>query len=114
MMPLDVLKGSPFKDFLIPGIILFIFVGIIPVAVAWGLLKKGIWTGLEALNPFKKYFWAWTASWVSGIIILIWVTTETVLLGYISPLQPFIMVWGLALILLTLLPRMRNWYIKKS
>jgi hypothetical protein len=37
MMPLDVLKGSPFNDFLIPGIILFVFVGIIPVGVAPGV-----------------------------------------------------------------------------
>jgi hypothetical protein len=112
-MPLDVLKGSPFSNFLISGIILFIFVRIIPVGVAYGLLKRSVWQGLDILNPFKRFYWAWTASWAAGLIILIWVITETLLLGYISPLQPFIMLYGLVLILLTLLPGVRRWNLKQ-
>lgn len=113
-MPVTFLKGSPFNDFLFPGIILFVFVGIFPVMVGIGLVKKSIWPGLDALNPFKSYYWAWTASWAAGLIILIWIISETLMLGYISFLQPFITAFGLLLILLTLLPGVRRWYKKIS
>jgi hypothetical protein len=111
-MPVTYLKGSPFNDFLIPGIILFIFVGIFPIIAGIGLLKRSIWPLMNVLNPFKSYYWAWTASWAAGLIILIWIIVETVLLGYISALQPFILVFGLVLVILTLLPRVRRWYLK--
>jgi hypothetical protein len=111
-MSVTFLKGSPFDDYLIPGIILFVFVGIFPVLVGVGLVKRSIWPSLDFLNPFKSYYWAWTASWAAGIIMLIWIISETVMLGYISFLQPFIIAYGLALILLTLLPGVRRWYRK--
>ena len=39
-MPLSMLDYSPFKSFLIPGIILFLFLGIAPLLVSIALLKK--------------------------------------------------------------------------
>jgi hypothetical protein len=36
-MPLSHLKNSPFSDFLIPGLFLFTFLGIFPLAVAYSL-----------------------------------------------------------------------------
>jgi hypothetical protein len=106
------LQGSPFKDYFIPGIVLFIFVGVFPVITGIGLVKRTVWPGMEALNPFKNYYWPWTASLSAGLIILIWIMVETALLGYISLLQPFILAFGLALILLTLLPGVRHWFSK--
>ena len=39
-MPTGVLKGSPFPDYLIPGIVLFIFIGLYPLVVCIGLVKR--------------------------------------------------------------------------
>jgi len=39
-MPLSLLKNSPFNSFLIPGIILFSVLGIVPCALVWALIKK--------------------------------------------------------------------------
>jgi len=39
-LPLTILERSPFNDFLIPGIILFVVLGIIPILLAFTLLKK--------------------------------------------------------------------------
>jgi hypothetical protein len=108
-MSTDVLAGSPFTDYLIPGIILFLFVGIFPLTVGLGLLKTGR-RGLSFLNPFKSYHWAWAGSIAAGAILLIWIITETALLGYISFLQPVMGAWGLILLLLTLLPNVRRYY----
>ena len=107
------LQGSPFSDFLIPGIILFLFVGVFQFFTAIGLLTRTDWTGPDIINPFKKLHWAWTASGAAGIIMLIWIVVETLLLGYISALQPIIAVWGIVLIVLTLLPPVRKYYRKK-
>jgi cytochrome c oxidase subunit IV len=109
-MPVTYLQGSPFADFLIPGIILFIFVGIFQVFADYGLITRTNWQGPNVINPYKNFHWSWTAGWVAGVIMLIWITVETALLGYISILQPVILVWSIVLITLTLLPSVRQYY----
>jgi hypothetical protein len=106
----DQLKGSPFTNYLIPGLILFIFLGIFPIFVGFSLSKRPMWTWPNVINPAKKTHWAWTASWAVGVIMLIWITIETVFLGYVSFLQPFVAGYGIILIILTLLPNVRKFY----
>ncbi len=107
-MPVDILEGTPFPDYLIPGIILFLFIGIFPALVGFGLVKQPGWQWAESLNPAKGTHWSWAASWATGIIMLIWIIVETVMLGYISFLQPLIAVWGVLIIALSLLPGVRT------
>ena len=109
-----ILRGTPFDNFLIPGIILFLFIGIFPILVSYGLLRQPAWHRAEAINICKKYRWPWTAAWAAGVIILIWIIVETALLGYISFLQPVIAIWGIAIIALTLLPKIRQFYAVKK
>jgi hypothetical protein len=45
-MPLSNLGNSPFRSFLIPGIILFMVLGLMPTIIIFALLKK----------PEKKWF----------------------------------------------------------
>jgi hypothetical protein len=107
----DMLKGTPFTNFLIPGIVLFLFVGVFSSLVSYGLLRQPTWRWADMLNICKKYRWAWTASWAAGVIMILWIIVETSLLGYISFLQPVITAWGIAIITLTLLPNMRRYYL---
>lgn len=109
-LPLNLLDNSPFSDYLIPGIVLFVFVGIFPLFVAYGLWKTPAWKNINTLNPFKKFHWVWTTSLASGLILLIWIGTETVLVGYVSFLQPLMGAWGLIIIFLTLLPVVKRHY----
>jgi hypothetical protein len=108
-MSTDYLNGSPFPDFLLPGVILFLFNGVFPALVAAGLIVTG-WKGLNVLNPFKAFKWAWTGSLAAGVILLIWIITETAMLGYISFLQPVMGAWGIIILLLTVLPGVRRFY----
>jgi hypothetical protein len=105
----EMLQGSPFSNYLIPGIILFLFVGVYQLFVGYSMLKHPVWHWPETINPNKGYHWAWAASWAAGVIMLIWIAVETALLGYISGLQPIIAVWGIVLIVLTLLPGVRRY-----
>ena len=108
-MSTSLLAGSPFSDYLVPGIILFLFVGIFPLIVGIGLIKTS-WKGLEFLNPRKHHHWAWMFSVVAGLVLLIWIGTETIMLGYISFLQPLMGVWGALILVLTSLPGVRRYY----
>ena len=110
----NILQGTPFNNFIIPGIILFLFIGIFPILVSYGLLRQPAWHWAEAINICKKYRWPWTAAWAAGVIILIWIIVEFALLGYISFLQPLVTVWGTAIITFTLLPKIRQYYALKK
>jgi hypothetical protein len=98
------LKGTPFKDFLIPGIILFLFLGAYSAAVTYSIIARPGWRWPDIINPFKKLHWAWAAALANGIIIFIWISVETILLGYISFLQPAILGWSILILILVLLP----------
>ena len=108
------LKGTPFSDYTIPGIILFVFLGVYPSFVGYSLLRLPAWKWPDALNPTKDYHWAWSASWAAGAIILLWIAVETLLLGYISFLQPMVAVWGVVIVILTLLPGVRRYFRQEA
>jgi hypothetical protein len=109
-LPLKYLEGSPFSDFLTPGIILFVFVGIYPLMVGYSLVRKPSWRWPDVLNPSKTMHWSWAAALAAGTVMLGWIAVETLLLGYISFLQPVILGYGLLVIILTLLPAVRGYY----
>lgn len=108
----DQLRGTPFSDYTIPGLVLFLFLGLFPIFVSVGLMAKPRWKWPDAINPSKRHHWAWAASWASGIIALIWIAVETLLLGLISFLQPVIAVWGALILLITFLPGVNRYYLR--
>jgi hypothetical protein len=42
-MPPGLLSASPFDDFFLPGMILLMVLGILPLCVSWGLWRRGPW-----------------------------------------------------------------------
>ena len=68
-MPLSMLDGSPFSDFLVPGLILLIVVGLPPLVAVYGLAGRRRWGRWFAI--------------VAGAGLVIWIITEVVLLGYL-------------------------------
>jgi len=108
-LPLSDLAGSPFHDFLIPGIILFVVLGLAPLLVAWALLYRPLVAFLQAVNPFRRQYWAWTAAGVIGVGLLIWIAVEVAIIPF-SVLQPFYAAVGLVIIVLTLRRAVRDYY----
>ena len=108
-MPLSVIEGAPFKGFFIPGLILFVLLGVYPLAVAYGLAKRPGWNWPNAINPFKKIHWSWAGSLASGVIVLIWLSVELIW-AHVIFLHIIYYVWSGLLILLTLLPSTRKYY----
>jgi hypothetical protein len=112
-MPLSNLKESPFTDFLIPGILLFTFVGVFPLAVAYGLWRRPDWHWPDIINPFKGSHWSWAGSLGASVILIIWITVQVLLLQSVSLLHYLCWGWGLFLLVLTVLPTVQRYYVRK-
>jgi hypothetical protein len=110
-MPTSMLQYSPFRDFLIPGMILFALLGVFPLAVAYSLWQKPAWRWPNLLNPFKRQHWAWAASLAAGVIVILWITVQVLLLRTVAFLHILYFIWGWAIIGLTLSPKTRRHYL---
>jgi FtsH-binding integral membrane protein len=97
-IPIDWLAGSPFSDYLIPGLILLFILGVFPLIVFYGLLKK------------MRY--SWPGSLLIASALIIWIGVEILIIGYQAepPLQLIYGVLGLILLILALLPSTQNYY----
>ncbi len=111
-LPLSILERSPFNDFLVPGIILFVVLGIIPSLLIFALLKKPTSVFAERFNFFKDMHWAWTFSIYVAFALIIWIQVETMYIQGVGWLQTFYILYAIPLILVALLPQVRNLYKK--
>lgn len=64
-MPLELLNGTPFSSYLIPGIILLLTSGLSSLIIAWLAIKK------------TKNYPVWII--LQGLVLLIWLSAELVL-----------------------------------
>ncbi len=111
-LPLSILERSPFNDFLVPGIILFVVLGIIPSLLVLALLKKPNSVFADRFNIFKDMHWTWTFSIYVAFALIIWIQVETIFIQGVGWLQTFYMLYAIPLILVALLPQVRNLYKK--
>lgn len=95
-IPLAWLEGSPFSDYLVPGVILFVVLGVVPMFVAYGL-----WSA----RP-----WAWTGSALVGAALVVWLIVEIAVIGYRAdpPLQLAYGVLAVLILAITALPSVRD------
>lgn len=95
VIPVDLthLEGTPFADYTVPGLILFVALGLVPLVVVYGL-----WT---------RTAWAWPGAVGSGVLLLGWLVVEVWLVGYVSVLQPAYALFGLGILGLAFLPSVR-------
>ena len=104
------LNRTPFKNFFIPGILLILFMGVLPVIALIGLFTKKKLRFLSALNCFPEKRWGWTFALYSGIITNIWIIVQQLFTEYFV-LQPVIAAVGMLIIITSLLPRVQKYYL---
>lgn len=80
------LKGSPFRDYYIPGLILLICNGIFPTVVA--------------IATLFKLSWAPKGHMLVGVVLIGWIGFQILFLGYVSFLQPVFAIVGALITLL--------------
>jgi hypothetical protein len=108
-MPLSLLESSPFPNYLVPGIILFILLGCYPTVMCYALIKKPAWIFFEWINLYKDHHWAWSGSLYSGIILILWIDFQILFIGYGSVLQSIYGLLGVSIIICTLLPSVKKY-----
>jgi hypothetical protein len=81
-LPLSALKGSPFETYFAPGLILFLVLGLGPLAAAQLAWRRHPLAPIAALGV--------------GVALLIWMGVEIAIVGYSNspPLQPFYLLLG--------------------
>ncbi|MFD2787170.1 hypothetical protein [Hymenobacter rubripertinctus] len=113
-MPVAMLGGSPFADFLVPGIVLFTVLGVAPCLLVVALRKKPQSQLAERLNVFGDMHWAWTGSIYVAFALILWIQLEMVFLNAVSWLHTVYMVWALAILFVALLSPVRRFYKKEE
>jgi len=91
-IPIEWLEGSPFNNYLTPGLILLIVLGIFPLIAVYGL--------------WKRLPWARKVSILIGVALIIWITVEIIIIGYQPdpPLQAIYGPLGVVILILSLPP----------
>lgn len=103
------LQNAPFHDYFIPGLLLFLFLGILPLITFLGFIKPMTVKWLTGLNIYPDRYWAWTFSVYTGIITIIWITIQLVMTQYFW-IQPLIIFTGLGILICALMPGVMNYY----
>ena len=101
-----------FPDFFIPGMLLLLLFGIVPIFLIYPLLRQPEINWAKAINIYKKRYWAWTYSLYIGIALIIWINVQIGLMGYGSELQIIFSFYGLAIIIVCLLPKQMHHFNK--
>lgn len=108
-IPLSILNGSPFSNFLIPGIILCVVLGVLPLIAALGLIFGKAWGLISVFNIYPNRYWAWAYAVYSGLGLIIWITVQHIYIGY-SILQTIYQSLGIVIIVFALMPRVIKYY----
>jgi GNAT superfamily N-acetyltransferase len=92
-VPLELLQGSPFDSYFIPGLFLFVFIG-------------GSFL-LASIAVFARWKMARTLSFAAVALVLAWLAIQVYLIGYISWMQPVTAVIALVILVLA-------WFYRSS
>ena len=109
-VPHELLEPSPFDSFLIPGIILFFVLGVMPIVLAFALVRKFDIKLFQKLNVFKDMHWSWSFSIYVSFALIIWIQVQMVLLNAVHWAYTLYIFWAIIMLALALLPQVRNKY----
>lgn len=87
-VPKEWLKGTPFSDYFIPSLILFFVVGGSSVIAAVAVMRNGRHATLFAI--------------LAGLITIGWIAAQITIIGFVSWLQPAVMLTAISEIALAL------------
>jgi hypothetical protein len=93
-VPMEWLEKSPFKSYFIPGLFLFVVIG-----------GTCLFTSIAVLLR-KRY--GRVLSFICGVLLVIWIIIQVRIIGYVSWLQPAVVIGGVLILLLAWkIPRKR-------
>ena len=108
-IPVSVLNGSPFTDFLVPGLALFLILGIVPTIVTYALWARPRWMAAVAIERRTGEHWAWAATVTVAVALLVFLAVELLIVGY-TFLLLIMSIVGVAMLALAMMPATRRYY----
>ena len=105
----DWLQKTPFPNYFVPGLILFVFNGLFPLLTLIGLIYQPRWKYPSVFNLYPSQHWSWTFSLFCGFILIGWITVQISITPHFW-LQPCLLFLGLLILICTLLPRVIRFY----
>jgi hypothetical protein len=108
------LANSPFSDFTIPGVFLFISLGVFPLSLIYPLIFRPSWEWANLLNIYKNRYWAWTYSLYVGIILVIWIDIQIYLIGGGTLIQFSYALIGISIVITALIPSNIKYYSEET
>jgi hypothetical protein len=112
--PVSWLEGTPFNDYLIPGLILGLLLGVAPLLAVYGLLRRPLWRWTDVWNGWTGQHWAWTGSRIIGIGLVAWILIEVLVIpdhsAGATALQLFFGLLGAAILSVTAAKPVRRYY----
>lgn len=109
-MPLEMLENSPFNNFFIPGLILFVGLGILPIITAIYLISEKSLKIAEKLSLYKETHWSWNISLYIGFILIIWIIIQLYIIQGVAFIHVFYIFLGIAIQSITLHPTVKAHY----
>jgi len=106
-VPPELLNGLPIHSYLLPGLVLITFLGIIPIFVAYLVIKQPAIKIFAAINPVKRWHYSRSLSLFIGVFLIGWTTGEIILWDF-NFLSNLYFVWGVATTLLSLILKTRQ------
>lgn len=109
-LPNTLLEHSPFANFLIPGILLLLILGVLPMIIGISLIRH-IRSGIcEKFNLFPDRYWGWTFSLYTGFALLIWIMAQVYWIQAVSLIHIIYFTWGIGIQIATLWPEVQRRY----
>lgn len=90
-VPVEWLEGSPFKSYFIPGLFLFAVIGGSCLVTAVALLRGTTWSARAGI--------------ACGILLTGWIVVQLSVIGYVSWMQPAVLLSGIAIAALSRISR---------
>lgn len=92
-VPLEWLEGSPFHNYFIPGLILFVVVG-------------GVFL-FASVGVFVRFRFARKISFLAVVVVFGWLAVQLSIIGYVSWMQPVTALTAVVILILT-------WFLPES
>jgi len=67
----DLLPHLPVSNFILPGLFLLGFMGLVPIVLSYTLIARPDWPPVDKLFRWSNTYWAWTATLIFVVIIAI-------------------------------------------
>lgn len=101
------LAETPFTSYLWPGVLLTLGLGVTPLVIAVGLVRRRSSVTLAAVERRTGQHWSWLASVSFGVALMVWIAVQVALID-LHWLQPLMFVTGAAVTALPLTSSVRR------